>query len=75
MSIANMTTEWGALVGLFPLDEVLRDYLHSRADYFAKGRRPMDWRWLFRDYRATVDFPAPAGPSIATSMAGDGSGR
>src|SRR4051812_5794968 len=40
MSIANMTTEWGALVGLFPFDEVLRDYLHSRADYFAKGRRP-----------------------------------
>lgn len=24
---------------------------------FAKGRRPMDWRWLFRDYRATVDSP------------------
>lgn len=24
---------------------------------FAKGRRAMDWRWLFRDYRATVDFP------------------
>jgi homoaconitate hydratase len=40
MSIANMTTEWGALVGLFPFDEVLRDYLYSRADYFAKGRRP-----------------------------------
>src|SRR5256885_1594110 len=40
MSIANMTTEWGALVGLFPFDEVLRDYLHSRADYFARGRRP-----------------------------------
>ena len=40
LSIANMTTEWGALVGLFPLDEVLRDYLHSRADYFEAGRRP-----------------------------------
>ena len=40
MSIANMTTEWGALVGVFPFDEVLRDYLYSRADYFAKGRRP-----------------------------------
>jgi homoaconitate hydratase len=40
MSIANMTTEWGALVGVFPFDEVLRDYLCSRADYFAKGRRP-----------------------------------
>src|SRR4051812_2245196 len=40
MSIANMTTEWGALAGLFPFDQVLRDYLYSRADYFAKGRRP-----------------------------------
>lgn len=36
MSIANMTTEWGALVGLFPFDEVTRDYLYSRADHFAK---------------------------------------
>src|SRR5690606_20023486 len=26
MSIANMTTEWGALAGVFPFDEVLRDY-------------------------------------------------
>jgi homoaconitate hydratase len=40
MSIANMTTEWGALIGIFPFDEVLRDYLNSRADYFAAGRRP-----------------------------------
>lgn len=43
MSIANMTTEWGALVGLFPFDEVTRDYLYSRADYFARDggkRRP-----------------------------------
>ncbi len=40
MSIANMTTEWGALVGVFPFDEILRDYLYGRADYFAAGRRP-----------------------------------
>lgn len=40
MSIANMTTEWGALIGVFPFDEVLREYLTSRADYFAAGRRP-----------------------------------
>jgi homoaconitate hydratase len=40
MSIANMTTEWGALAGVFPFDEVTRDFLLSRADYFAKGRRP-----------------------------------
>lgn len=40
MSIANMTTEWGALAGVFPFDERTRDYLLSRAEYFAKGRRP-----------------------------------
>ncbi|MCI0630214.1 MAG: homoaconitase [Phycisphaerales bacterium] len=40
MTIANMTTEWGALVGIFPFDETLRDYLYSRADYFGRGRRP-----------------------------------
>jgi homoaconitate hydratase len=40
MSIANMTTEWGALAGVFPFDEILREYLFGRADYFAKGRRP-----------------------------------
>jgi len=40
MSIANMTTEWGALAGAFPFDEVLRDYLYERADYFARGIRP-----------------------------------
>lgn len=36
MSIANMTTEWGALAGLFPFDSVLRDYLHERAEYLAR---------------------------------------
>ncbi|MCC6950274.1 MAG: homoaconitase [Phycisphaerales bacterium] len=40
MSIANMTTEWGALAGVFPFDEVLKKYLLDRADYFAAGRRP-----------------------------------
>lgn len=40
MSIANMTTEWGALAGVFPFDEVTRDYLLSRAAYFLKGDRP-----------------------------------
>jgi homoaconitate hydratase len=40
MSISNMTTEWGALAGVFPFDEVCRDYVHARADYFAAGKRP-----------------------------------
>jgi homoaconitate hydratase len=40
MSVANMTTEWGALAGLFPLDEVLRDFLLKRAEVLAKSSRP-----------------------------------
>ncbi|MDB5078360.1 MAG: homoaconitase [Chloroflexi bacterium] len=36
MTIANMTTEWGALVGLFPYDAVLRNYLLQRAAHFAR---------------------------------------
>jgi len=44
LSIANMTTEWGALAGVFPFDETLRDYLCARADYFGEGRRPGERR-------------------------------
>ena len=36
LTIANMTTEWGVLAGVFPFDEVLRDYLYDRADLFAR---------------------------------------
>ncbi len=36
MTISNMTTEWGALIGMFPFDEVLRDYLLGRAAFFEK---------------------------------------
>ncbi|GAM83743.1 hypothetical protein ANO11243_017330 [Dothideomycetidae sp. 11243] len=31
LAIANMTTEWGALTGLFPIDTVLKAWLRSRA--------------------------------------------
>lgn len=40
MSMANMTTEWGALAGVFPFDEVLRGFLIERAEYFVRGDRP-----------------------------------
>ena len=30
LTIANMTTEWGALVGWFPVDEITLDYLGAR---------------------------------------------
>ncbi len=32
LTIANMTTEWGALVGLFPIDETAIKWLYDRAD-------------------------------------------
>lgn len=31
LTIANMTTEWGALAGVFPIDTVTYDWLESRA--------------------------------------------
>ncbi len=36
LTIANMTTEWGALAGVFPIDEVTIDWLTARADYIKK---------------------------------------
>jgi homoaconitate hydratase len=35
MTIANMTTEWGALVGWFPFDEITAGYLRERAAVLA----------------------------------------
>jgi homoaconitate hydratase len=40
MTIANMTTEWGALAGVFPFDEVAVNYLRSRVGEFTNPKRP-----------------------------------
>src|SRR5437764_8322352 len=40
MTIANMTTEWGALAGVFPFDEVTVNYLRSRVGEFTNPNRP-----------------------------------
>src|SRR6267142_1833271 len=40
MTIANMTTEWGALAGIFPFDEVAVNYLRSRVEVFTNPKRP-----------------------------------
>ena len=34
LTIANMTTEWGALTGLFPVDEVTIEWLESRKSIY-----------------------------------------
>jgi len=36
LTIANMTTEWGALAGLFPLDRITIEWLKQRAQFIAK---------------------------------------
>lgn len=36
LTIANMTTEWGALVGLFPIDEKIIEWLRERDQYIQK---------------------------------------
>ncbi len=36
LTIANMTTEWGALVGIFPIDDALINWLHARAEFVAR---------------------------------------
>lgn len=55
LSIANMTTEWGALAGVFPFDETLRSYLFARADYFAGARRPGERRSSSRGHYTRAD--------------------
>ena len=40
MTIANMTTEWGALAGVFPFDETTVKYLRSRVEAFSNPARP-----------------------------------
>jgi homoaconitate hydratase len=40
MTIANMTTEWGALAGVFPFDELTVNYLRSRVATFSNPGRP-----------------------------------
>jgi homoaconitate hydratase len=36
LTIANMTTEWGALAGVFPIDQITIDWLRNRADFVAE---------------------------------------
>jgi len=59
LSIANMSTEWGALVGWFPVDEVTLDYLAARNRVLrARGimRIPKE---KFAEWRANPPAPDP----------------
>ncbi len=36
LTIANMTTEWGALAGVFPVDEITIQWLRKRSEFITK---------------------------------------
>jgi homoaconitate hydratase len=40
LTIANMSTEWGALAGVFPVDAVTLTWLHERAKFLLKRGLP-----------------------------------
>jgi homoaconitate hydratase len=59
MTIANMTTEWGALVGWFPFDEVTALYLRQRASLLvSRGISDRLTESMVAGWRAAP--PAPA---------------
>jgi homoaconitate hydratase len=63
LTIANMTTEWGALVGWFPFDARLRDWLRERARVrAARGDEPvrLDGAEVERLYAERVEPDAEA---------------
>ncbi len=58
LTISNMTTEWGALVGWFPFDEITSEFLSDRATALsAKGVVDRLTEEMIRDWEA--DPPAP----------------
>lgn len=57
MTISNMTTEWGALAGVFPYDSVTHEYLLARAEVFrARGDKTPR---LTPELVAKIDKEAP----------------
>src|SRR5213083_1911871 len=58
MTIANMTTEWGALAGVFPFDEVTVNYLRSRVGEFTNPKRPGTRGTKSRSGYANADIDA-----------------
>lgn len=53
LTISNMTTEWGALAGLFPFDEVLRSWLLRRCRALSTSDATVDELWRARESLVT----------------------
>ena len=64
MTIANMTTEWGALVGWFPADEI-DDHVAARAERGTDLQRGEPERYTEEDLRRWADDNVAHAPSRA----------
>lgn len=49
MTIANMTTEWGGVAGVFPFDNVLLEWLRTRAERLGQSSEQVEAFWHQRD--------------------------
>ena len=59
IAIANMTTEWGALSGLFPVDNVLQGWLRSKATEAALFQTNSDTSTRFAHHRLDELISSP----------------
>ena len=59
LTIANMTTEWGALAGLFPVDGVLQSWLKAKATTVARLGLGAESQARFTDERIAGIFKSP----------------
>ncbi len=65
LAIANMTTEWGALVGWFPVDAVTLAFLAERRRLLADGEDKADGRTSEDDLARWVDEPPGPDPDAS----------
>jgi homoaconitate hydratase len=59
MTISNMTTEWGALVGWFPADEETLAYLRERRKVLQRLEAPLDGLELIEETATELPLPDP----------------
>lgn len=64
MAIANMTTEWGALAGVFPMDSVTREYLAARGIAFTADACPIADAGA--SYAVDIELDLASIPSLIT---------
>ena len=57
LSIANMTTEWGALAGVFPVDNITLNWLYERARLLEKRLQKQHSRHSFERLKRLEENP------------------